>query len=61
MRRPCNCKCEYYQHEPHIVSGRNWDMEKNKWYGACLICDDCMRFEEMDNLSYLEYLAHERT
>jgi hypothetical protein len=50
---PCECGCFDYQHTPISIND-------DKFFSDCLICDDCLRFRRIDNLTYLELLNAEK-
>jgi hypothetical protein len=51
MQRPCKCLCFEYEHLPHAYAKGTM-----RTYTECLICDDCMRYDPMSNLEFLEWI-----
>lgn len=54
MQRPCKCGHIDLKHNPVYMHGRN--IEQDRCYTHCYICNDGHVFKEMLNLDYLEYL-----
>jgi len=52
---PCKCRCFDYHHIPRAYTARKDDLPVER--GECIICEDCMQYQQISNLEYLEYEA----